>query len=79
MLEENNNVGDFSMYNTIGFSCVTLWIMICPVSMILCMHQAISGMHDNQNNPDFCPSWILLPSLPTYGSLICMAMLVPLI
>ena len=70
MLEENNNVGDFSMYNTIGFSCVTLWIMIIDISSILYMYQVSCGIYQNKNNPNLDPDCFILPSSVNILSLI---------
>ena len=62
-----------------GFSFVTLCIIIILISIILGIHWAIFGMHHNQCNPDFDPYWVILPSLLTCGSLIYTVMLVPLL
>ena len=62
-----------------GLSCVTLWIVISLVSMILGMHQDICCIYKNKNHPNFNISEVTLPSLSKNRSLVCIAVLVTII
>ena len=59
-----------------GFSCVDLWIIIILIKTVLDMNKDSIGIHQKLI---FNPSWVLLPSLLTRGSQICIEILAPLI